>query len=36
MWNEEDIKAAWAPPPYNDDRKSVVYGSSKAEAEKAL
>lgn len=35
-WNEADIKAAWAPPPYNDDRKWAVYGSSKTEAEKAL
>lgn len=29
-------RRAWAPPPYNDDRKWAVYGSSKAEAEKAL
>jgi hypothetical protein len=36
LWNEEDIKQAWAPPPYNEDRKWAVYGSSKAEAEKAV
>ncbi|KAE9363654.1 NAD(P)-binding protein [Stipitochalara longipes BDJ] len=35
-WNEVDIKAAWAPPPYNNDRKWAVYGSSKMEAERAL
>jgi hypothetical protein len=35
-WNEADFKAAWAPPPYNDDRKWAVYGSSKMEAERAL
>jgi nucleoside-diphosphate-sugar epimerase len=35
-WNETDIKAAWAPPPYEDSRKWSVYASSKAEAEKAL
>ena len=35
-WNEDDIKKAWAPPPYNPDRAFAVYGSSKAEAEKAF
>ncbi len=35
-WNEEAIKAAWAPPPYTEDRKWAVYGSSKTEGEKAL
>jgi len=36
LWNESDIKAAWAPPPYEDARSWAVYGSSKAEAEKAV
>jgi nucleoside-diphosphate-sugar epimerase len=35
-WNEADIKAAWAPPPYTADRKWAVYGASETEAEKAL
>ena len=35
-WNNAIIEAAWAPPPYKDDRKWAVYGSSKTEAEKAL
>jgi hypothetical protein len=35
-WNDLDTKDAWAPPPYKDDRKWAVYGSSKTEAEKAL
>ena len=33
-WNEADVKAAWAPPPYDGDRKLAVHGSSKTEAEK--
>lgn len=35
-WNEEDIKKAWASPPYEADRAFTVYGASKCEAEKAL
>jgi len=35
MWNEADIRAAWAPPPY-DGRQWAVYGASKTEAEKAV
>lgn len=35
-WNDLDMEDAWAPPPYKDDRKWAVYGSSKTEAEKAL
>lgn len=35
-WNETSIKAAWAPPPYEDDRAWAVYASSKTEGEKAL
>jgi nucleoside-diphosphate-sugar epimerase len=34
-WNEEDVKAAWQPPPY-DGRAWAVYGSSKTEAEMAV
>ncbi|RCI17269.1 hypothetical protein L249_3151, partial [Ophiocordyceps polyrhachis-furcata BCC 54312] len=33
-WNEREIEDAWAPPPYNDDRKLAVYAASKALAEK--
>ncbi|KAE8447770.1 hypothetical protein EG329_010164 [Mollisiaceae sp. DMI_Dod_QoI] len=35
-WNEEQIKEAWAPPPYEPERAWAVYGSSKAEGEKAV
>ncbi|QSZ35687.1 hypothetical protein DSL72_006809 [Monilinia vaccinii-corymbosi] len=35
-WNEEDIEAAHAPPPYEPSRAWSVYGASKAEAEKAV
>jgi hypothetical protein len=35
LWNEDAVKAAWAPPPYEDERKWAVYRSSKTEAEKA-
>jgi len=35
-WNDEDVTAAWAPPPYNEDRKWAVYGASKTLAEKEL
>lgn len=33
-WNDADVEAAWAPPPYKDDRKLAVYAASKALAEK--
>ncbi|PQE31223.1 aldehyde reductase ii protein [Rutstroemia sp. NJR-2017a WRK4] len=36
MWNEEDVKAAHAPPPYEPSRAWAVYGASKTEAEQAL
>lgn len=35
-WNEEDIAAAHAPPPYEPSRSWAVYGASKAEAEQAV
>jgi nucleoside-diphosphate-sugar epimerase len=35
-WNEEDIKAAWTPAPWEEGHQWIVYGASKAEAEKAL
>jgi nucleoside-diphosphate-sugar epimerase len=34
-WNEDDIAAAWAPPPYVN-RPWIVYGASKTQAEQAL
>lgn len=33
-WNDADVEAAWAPPPYNDDRRLAVYAASKTLAEK--
>ncbi|KAM3077216.1 hypothetical protein ACMFMG_003319 [Clarireedia jacksonii] len=36
MWNEEDVKAAHAPPPYEPSRAWAVYGASKTESEQAL
>jgi nucleoside-diphosphate-sugar epimerase len=33
-WNDADVEAAWASPPYNDDRKLAVYAASKTLAEK--
>ncbi|KAB8290034.1 hypothetical protein EYC80_010360 [Monilinia laxa] len=35
-WNEDDIKAAHAPPPYEPSRAWAVYGASKAEVERAV
>lgn len=35
-WCVDDIKAAWAPPPYTEERAWAVYGASKAQAEQAL
>ncbi|OHE93330.1 hypothetical protein CORC01_11398 [Colletotrichum orchidophilum] len=35
-WNEEAVKAAWAPPPHAPNHWHMVYQASKVEAEKAL
>lgn len=35
-WNDNAIKAAWAPPPYGATRTLPVYFAAKAEAEKAV
>ncbi|KAI4162407.1 MAG: hypothetical protein LQ342_003973 [Letrouitia transgressa] len=35
-WNQEAIDAAWAPPPYNAERRWDVYGASKTQAEQEL
>ncbi|ESZ89618.1 hypothetical protein SBOR_9994 [Sclerotinia borealis F-4128] len=35
-WNEEDVEAAHAPPPYEPSRKWAVYGASKVETEQAV
>ncbi len=35
-WNDEAIKAAWAPPPYEEGKAWSVYAASKAEAETAI
>lgn len=35
LWNEDAVKAAWAPPPYEQDRLMAVYAASKVEGEKA-
>lgn len=35
-WNEEDVRDAWAPPPYENGREWVVYAASKTESEKAI
>jgi nucleoside-diphosphate-sugar epimerase len=35
-WNDEEVEAAWAPPPYEDDRKWAVYGASKTLAEQEM
>lgn len=35
-WNQEDIDAAWAPPPYLEDRKCAVYGASKTQGEQEV
>ncbi|GIZ41043.1 hypothetical protein CKM354_000436000 [Cercospora kikuchii] len=32
-WNEEAVKAAWAPPPYDESRILPVYSASKTESE---
>jgi len=35
-WNEEDVKAAWKPPPYEPMRAWAVYGASKTQAEQEM
>lgn len=35
-WNEEAIRQAWAPAPYESSRGFAVYAASKAQTEKAL
>lgn len=35
-WNEASPKAAWAPPPYLQDRANHVYATSKVEGERAV
>lgn len=35
-WNEAQVKEAWAPPPYQDERAWAVYGASKTEGEQAV
>lgn len=35
-WNEEAVKDAWAPPPYEPSRAFQVYAASKTQAEQAL
>lgn len=35
-WNETAIKAAWADPPYTQERGAVVYAASKTESEQAV
>lgn len=35
-WNNEDIEAAWKPPPYEPQRAWAVYGASKTQAEQKM
>jgi len=35
-WNDEDVEAAWKPPPYAPERAWAVYGASKCLAEKKM
>jgi nucleoside-diphosphate-sugar epimerase len=35
LWNDKAVEAAWAPPPYTQERLMAVYAASKVEAEKA-
>lgn len=35
-WNEQGVREAWAPPPYEKSRNWAVYGASKTQAEQAL
>ena len=35
-WNEEQVEAAWKPPPYEAERGWTVYAASKTQAEQAI
>ncbi|KAE9372099.1 Nadph-dependent carbonyl reductase from Sporobolomyces Salmonicolor [Stipitochalara longipes BDJ] len=35
-WNDEDVKAAWKPGPWDENHQWTVYAASKTEAEKAM
>ncbi|POS72901.1 hypothetical protein DHEL01_v208709 [Diaporthe helianthi] len=35
-WNDAAVKAAWAEPPYTEDRGTTVYAASKTESERAV
>ena len=35
-WNDEQVEAAWRPPPYEKERAWVVYGASKTQAEQEM
>lgn len=35
-WNNEDVEAAWKPPPYEAERAWSVYGASKTQAEQEM
>lgn len=35
-WNEEDVKIAWADPPYTSERSYSVYAASKTQGEQAI
>lgn len=35
-WNNEDVEAAWKPPPYEAERAWATYGASKTQAEQAM
>lgn len=35
-WNNEDVEAAWKPPPYEAERAWATYGASKTQAEQEM
>ena len=35
-WNDEDVEAAWKPPPYGMERAWAIYGASKTQAEQEM
>ncbi len=35
-WNDEQVEAAWKPPPYESGREWAVYGASKTQAEQEM
>ena len=35
-WNDEEVEAAWKPPPYEKERAWAVYGASKTQAEQEM